>query len=295
MNDKWLKSFLTVAETGSISTAARELFISPQALHQQINLMEAEAGFKLFERRSTGCVLTPAGREYRAGVEKVFDVYGTTLLRCRRIVESEASIRIPFMSSIVMPEFIERMRAEYYASGGQLKVRFIQTDVRTSDWIIGLVRGEYDVIEHYTIDGFVPEGVHFEKLYDVRSWCLVSPSHPLAGRERIHPRDLSGCVIASNGTSLLRYLQLYLENTCVNFELRDIDSNRSSIISACDMGCICMLSSDIAKEFAGYVSVPLDFNTHVQSGLACHENMYPVYKPLFAAAKKVSESFEWGG
>lgn len=53
MNDKWLKSFLAIAETGSITSAARELYITPQALLQQLNLLESAAGFKLFHRNST--------------------------------------------------------------------------------------------------------------------------------------------------------------------------------------------------------------------------------------------------
>lgn len=294
MNDRWLRSFLTVAQAGSITAAARELFISPQALLQQLNLLEAEIGFKVFARKSTGCVLTAPGREFYKGILRQLEIYNETIRRCHRIEASKASIRIPFMSSIVTPEFIERIRAAYNAADGTLKVHFIQTDVKTSDWIDGLVREEYDVIEHYTIDGYVPEGIYFQKLYDVNSWCLMHPEHPLAGKESIQPRDLNGCTIASNGTSLLRYLQLYLENTGIKVEFREIDSNRSSIIEACDMGNLCFLNENIAREFSGFVFLPLDFNTHVQSGLACHESMYPVYKPFFDAAIEVSKTFIWG-
>ena len=40
MNNKWISSFMAVAQEGSINAAARALYISPQALLQQINLLE---------------------------------------------------------------------------------------------------------------------------------------------------------------------------------------------------------------------------------------------------------------
>lgn len=67
MNNRWMRSFLLIAEKGSISQAAAALYISPVALHQQLNLMEESLGFKLFVRSRKGVALTPAGEEFRKG------------------------------------------------------------------------------------------------------------------------------------------------------------------------------------------------------------------------------------
>ena len=57
-----IRYFLKAAETGSFSTAAQEMFISPQAMTKQINALEAELGGKLFTRSPQGVVLTRFGQ-----------------------------------------------------------------------------------------------------------------------------------------------------------------------------------------------------------------------------------------
>lgn len=54
--------FLKTAEYGSFSKAAKELYISPQALTKQIDVLEEELGQTLFERNSKGVSLTNFGR-----------------------------------------------------------------------------------------------------------------------------------------------------------------------------------------------------------------------------------------
>lgn len=54
------KSFLTVAETGSLSAAARTLGISQPTLGRQIKALEAQLGAELFRRVPRGLMLTSA-------------------------------------------------------------------------------------------------------------------------------------------------------------------------------------------------------------------------------------------
>ena len=61
MNIKYLMSFLTVADEGSINMAATQLFISPSALMKQINTVEEEVGTELLLRGKKGVELTEAG------------------------------------------------------------------------------------------------------------------------------------------------------------------------------------------------------------------------------------------
>lgn len=57
-----LQYFAVVAETGSVTRAARRLLISQPALSHQLRVLEAGVGTPLFQRRARGVVLTPAGR-----------------------------------------------------------------------------------------------------------------------------------------------------------------------------------------------------------------------------------------
>ena len=54
MNTKNLDTFITTSKFSSINAAANALFISPPALQQQINRLETEIGFRLFERKASG-------------------------------------------------------------------------------------------------------------------------------------------------------------------------------------------------------------------------------------------------
>ena len=56
-----LEYFVCAARTGSYSQAARELFVTPQAVSRGVQLMEARLGMKLFERTSNGIVPTDFG------------------------------------------------------------------------------------------------------------------------------------------------------------------------------------------------------------------------------------------
>lgn len=288
MTYKWLQSFIAVAQEGGITKAAKRLYISPQALWQQINLLENTVNFKLFSRSSTGAKLTPAGEEFYKGALKLLDLYGETLNRCRDICNTQETIRIPVMSDIVIPQFMENICAEYRATEARcFAINFIHTTAPTSSWIDGLINREYDIIEFYTIDGYTPEGIYFEKYFDVQTWCLMHGDHPLAGKDVIHPKDLNGFRIAAPSVRLMRHFQIFIENTGVKVEFEEIAGNRYKIMQSCDRGYICFLNESIAKMFPGFVCAPLQFDTQVQSGLACRDDMVETYSAFFAAARKI--------
>src|SRR5438874_2503454 len=57
-----LRHFLAVAQTGSLSAAARRLGVSQPTVGRQIGELEAQAGVVLFERGGRGFRLTAAGQ-----------------------------------------------------------------------------------------------------------------------------------------------------------------------------------------------------------------------------------------
>ena len=62
MYDKHLDGFMRVAECGSFSKAAEQLYVSPNALIKQMNCLERDMGAKLLVRTNRGVTLTEAGQ-----------------------------------------------------------------------------------------------------------------------------------------------------------------------------------------------------------------------------------------
>ncbi|KLT69526.1 LysR family transcriptional regulator [Flavobacterium sp. ABG] len=54
VNLEWYRTFKSVYKNGSFSVAARELFMSQPAVSQQMSMLEAHVGNKLFNRKSKG-------------------------------------------------------------------------------------------------------------------------------------------------------------------------------------------------------------------------------------------------
>lgn len=63
MDFRHVRTFVTVAEQGSVSKAALRLHITQPALSRQIQDFQRELGLKLFDRVGRGLVLTPEGEQ----------------------------------------------------------------------------------------------------------------------------------------------------------------------------------------------------------------------------------------
>lgn len=71
MTIRQLEYVLEIARCSSISLAAKELFISQQALSESLKLLEQELNFTIFERSKKGVTLTNEGRLLLKDIEKI--------------------------------------------------------------------------------------------------------------------------------------------------------------------------------------------------------------------------------
>lgn len=87
-----LNYFRTVARTGNISQAARELFVTQPNLSRSIARLEGELGVPLFEHRKGKVVLNEYGRMFLSGVENVFGELNTCVQTVQRLYESNQNM-----------------------------------------------------------------------------------------------------------------------------------------------------------------------------------------------------------
>lgn len=70
---EWLRTFVAVYRSGSVSAGARQRGLSQPAASQQLAALQALAGGPLFTRTSTGVEATPRGRELYGQLADVLD------------------------------------------------------------------------------------------------------------------------------------------------------------------------------------------------------------------------------
>lgn len=176
-----LRYFNEVARLGSIRKAADRLHVAPSAVSRQISQLEHELDATLFERSRTGLQLTTAGEQLARHTHRIF----RDLERARTAIDDLRGLRrgeislsvIEGVVSGLLPGVIARFHERY--PGVSFKVVTASTD-RTIEALIsdeadiGIVFNAPPRAEIQAVGGSV------EPVY-----CLVSSSHPFAGRDEL--------------------------------------------------------------------------------------------------------------
>ena len=109
-----LRAFESAARLQSFVKAADELSVSAAAIAQQIKSLEHWTDLKLFERKTRGVILTPAGESVRDAFVPVFDQLGLAVQKLRSI-SSPGQIQVAalpgiaqFWLSPILPEVRKR-------------------------------------------------------------------------------------------------------------------------------------------------------------------------------------------
>lgn len=112
-----VRSFLAVAESGSLSAAARKLHVSQPTLGRQIRQMEASLGASLFLRRPRGFELTDAGQSILPAAQRMQEAMTEIALTVAgRDSETTGTVRITASEVVahhIMPALITQIRATY--------------------------------------------------------------------------------------------------------------------------------------------------------------------------------------
>ncbi len=112
MELRHLRYFLTLAEELHFGRAAQRLHIQQPPLSRQIQLLEAELGFPLFERSRRRVELTPAGRALLGRARQVFDALDAAIHDARSASEGESGrLVVGYPSSLAYSGLTELLRA----------------------------------------------------------------------------------------------------------------------------------------------------------------------------------------
>lgn len=168
----------TVARTGSMAAAARELGLVPSALTYRVRQIEDALDVLLFDRRSRRAQLTPAGAELLRSGEHLLLELDAVAQRVKRIATGwEPQLTIA-ADVIVSRTTLYELCEAFYALGAPTRLRLRSETL--SGTLDALLSGQADLALGVVQDSSVSSSVRFAPLGEVRFVFVVAPHHPLA-------------------------------------------------------------------------------------------------------------------
>ena len=102
MYSQQIKTFLCVAERGSLSKAAQDLYVTPASIMKQMNALEARLGLTLLRRTNQGVALTEAGTYIYRVAQKIV-AQSEDAVRQARAIQQRGAKTIRIGSSFLNP------------------------------------------------------------------------------------------------------------------------------------------------------------------------------------------------
>jgi len=193
----YARAFLTAAEEGSFSKAATKLGITQPTLSRQIAALEKDLNLTLFERLTTGLVLTPTGSSLLEHVKAMnisAQQFSLAVTGMSEELEGTVSIAVSEINALFnMPNIIEQLR---------LEAPNISLDVIVSNQVSDIKRREADI----ALRSFRPDDPDLivRKLYDERIWLYGTPSLVESYGAPHHPSEITGInILGFERTNLL--------------------------------------------------------------------------------------------
>lgn len=184
-----LRYVAKVAECGSITEAARQLYISQPSLSSAVRELEAELGIVIFNRSARGISLTPDGSEFLSYARQILE---QTELVEQRYAHARPSKRLFAISSqhyaFVVNAFV-RLLESVEADEYEMTLRESRTYEIIED--VAGYRSELGVLYLSSFNEKVlrklmrENHLSYTPLFDAHPHVFVSTSHPLAGAESV--------------------------------------------------------------------------------------------------------------
>ena len=189
-----LKYVITISKSGSMHTAADELFITQPNLSKAIKDLELEMGITIFNRTNKGVLLTDDGTKFLSYARQV--VEQANLLE--DIYKNKESIKRIFAISSQHYGFVVNAFVKLVETLGKDTYEFSLRECKTYD-VINDVKGgrsELGVIYFSRFNSEIMKkvissnGLSYEFLFEAKPHVLLSKNHPLANKERLTLDDL---------------------------------------------------------------------------------------------------------
>jgi len=180
-----LEAFRLVMKTGSISTAAQQLYVSQPTVSRLLSDLELSTGLKLFDRRQGKIDVRPEAFAFYEGVEKVF-LGANYLRRVAEEIRNDIGVRLrvgafPAFGLTLMPEIIATFHGDFP------KASFALTVATSPSLSESVASGTTDIV----VVAGTPNlpGTEIMRHFSAPCMCILKADDPLAAQDGI---DLHG-------------------------------------------------------------------------------------------------------
>ncbi len=265
-----LKYFIAVAETGNVSKAAGELFVSRPTISRALRELEDEFGVSLFERTNVGLVLTEDGRFFYEKCRELVRKSDTLesqmhAIRERLMPTASRTVKLclsPTTSLTVFPQLYRELMREY-PDIDVVPIEYGAVQARTA-----LEEGTIDF--HLASDvgwGHPPASFRSLELYRKEFVFCVSKDNPLAKKSFVTIEDIKNEPIAC--FNQYYYYESYLESRFTengltpNVVFRTFQLSALREMVAANLACAALMQGaiDDGEEIVGLTFKPVRYWT----------------------------------
>ena len=258
--------FYTVANTGNISKAAKELYISQPAISKSIQKLEESVGCKLFSRSSRGVVLTDEGKLLYEHVSEAFETLTMGEEKLKRSIElGVGHLKIGVSSTLckylLLPYLIEFIRQNPHIS--------ISISCQSTNDTLKL-------LEDNKIDiGLIgkPENlknIHFDFLEEIEDIFVAAKDYlrnlKARGIQKDHILQSSTLMLLDKNNMTRQYIDDYLqENQIIIKDSIDIsDMDLLIDFARIGVGVACVIKNFVREDLENgtLMEIPLGFPIH---------------------------------
>ena len=258
--------FYTVANTGNISKAAKELYISQPAISKSIQKLEESVGCKLFSRSSRGVVLTDEGKLLYDHVSSAFETLTLGEEKLRRSIEvGVGHLKIGVSATLCKYMLLPYLK-EYIRRNPHISISI--TCQSTNETLRLLEDNKIDIGLIGKPDNL--KNIHFDFLEEIEYVFVATKDYI----RNLRARGIQKNQILSSSTLMLldknnmtrQYIDDYLQdNQIVIKDSIDI-SNMDLLIdfARIGVGVACVIKSFVSEDLASgaLVEIPLGIPIH---------------------------------
>lgn len=258
--------FYTVANTGNISKAAKELYISQPAISKSIQKLEESVGCKLFSRSSRGVVLTDEGKLLYEHVSEAFETLTMGEEKLKRSIELGVGHLKIGVSSTLCKYLLLPYLKEFIRQNPHISISI--SCQSTNDTLKLLEDNKIDI-------GLIgkPENlknIHFDFLEEIEDIFVAAKDYlrnlKARGIQKDHILQSSTLMLLDKNNMTRQYIDDYLqENQIIIKDSIDIsDMDLLIDFARIGVGVACVIKNFVRKDLENgtLMEIPLGFPIH---------------------------------